>query len=185
MIQKLLEDHLHIQKTLNLLEKHYFEMVNGGNPDPGLMLSVIVYLQEYMEQVHHPMEDAIFSVLVKKKANTRELIKELITDHTEMEIITRSLRESLEKFKTGEHASKNELEKIIPTLLERLRHHIQVEEESIFPLANHVMTRQDWESIKSMIPTIEDPVFGKPVNHDYRLLYQAIDSMTGNHASRN
>jgi len=184
VIQQLLEDHVHIQKTLNLLEKHYFEIVNGGNPDYGLMLTVIVYLQEYMEQVHHPMEDAFFSVLVKKKADTRKQIKELITDHTRMEIMTRRLREPLEKLKNGEHSSENELEETIPILLERLRHHIQVEEESVFPLASQVMTMRDWESIKSMIPAIEDPVFGKPSGNDYRLLYQAIDSMAGNHTNR-
>jgi len=184
VIQKLLEDHLHIQKALNLLEKNFLLMDKGGDLDLGLMLSVIVYLQEYMEQVHHPMEDAIFSVLVKMSTGAREQIKELITDHTKMEIITRRLRESLEKLKCGEHTDKNELKKIIPILLERLRHHIQVEEETVFPLANQVMTRQDWESIKPMIPTIEDPVFGKPVTNDYRLLYQAIDSMSENHTGR-
>ncbi len=184
MIKQLLEDHLHIQKTLNLLEKQYFEMVNGGNPDYGLMLTVIVYLQEYMEQVHHPVEDAFFSVLVKKKANTRDQIKELITDHTRMETMTRHLRKSLEKLKSGEYSGKNEVEETIPILLERLRRHIQVEEESVFPLASQVMTRQDWESIKPMIPAIEDPVFGKPSGNDYRLLYQAIDSMAGNHTNQ-
>ena len=177
MIQNLLEDHRHIRMTLDLLEMHYSEMIREGNPDIGLMLSVIVYLQEFTEQVHHPVEDAIFSVLLKRDSKAREPLGELMTDHTKMEIITRRLRESLESLKNGEQESKKDLARDIPVLLERLRHHIQAEEETIFPLANQVLHRQDWENINHMIPTIDDPVFGKTVRNDYTLLYLALDNM--------
>jgi hemerythrin-like domain-containing protein len=180
MIQKLLEDHRHIRMTLDLLEKHYSEMIREGSPDIGLMLSVIVYLQEFTEEVHHPVEDAIFSILLKRDIKSRKLLSSLMTDHTKMEAITRRLRTSLESLKKGEQASKKDLARDIPVLLERLRHHIQVEDESIFPLANQMLSKQDWENIKPMIPAIDDPVFGKTVSNDYTLLYQALDSMKEN-----
>jgi len=65
-----------------------------------------------------------------------------------------------------------------------LEDHLHIQ-KTLNLLASQVMTRQDWESIKSMIPAIEDPVFGNPSGNNYRLLYQAIDSMAGNRTNRN
>lgn len=177
MIQKLLDDHAHIKQALDLLELQYSIHKDGGIPDIALMLSVVVYLQEYTEQIHHPMEDAIFSVLMKRDKSAVKLVKELMTDHTRMEISTRRLRFSLENMKDDEHASRTELENYIPILLERLRHHIQIEEKNIFPLVDHILSMNDWENIRSMYPVVEDPVFGKHISNDYRPLYRALDSM--------
>ena len=175
MIQTLLDDHAHMLLALDVLEKQYTRIAEGNSPDIELMLNVMVYLQEYSEQFHHPMEDAIFSVLLKRDASAGKQLRELIRDHTSLEIITRQLRETLEKQKDGKRANIDVLDEIIPTLLARLRQHLEYEEDTIFPMVDRVMTRLDWENIRSMTPGIDDPVFGKQLNNEYKPLYEALN----------
>ena len=66
MLSRLITEHDHIRRTLNLLEMQFLDLCRGSTPDFPMMLSIVVYIQEYPEHSHHPLEDAIFSVLIKQ-----------------------------------------------------------------------------------------------------------------------
>ncbi len=93
MLARLQIEHDQILKTLNLLEMQFLDLCRGGTPDYSLMRSIVVYVQEYPEQVHHPLEDMIYSILLERVDEVK-LIQELITEHKELEIQTRKLRKS-------------------------------------------------------------------------------------------
>ena len=150
MLDRLHIEHDHILKTLNLLEMQFLDICRGGTPDYSLMQSVIVYIQEYPEQIHHPLEDMIFSILLERVDEVK-LIQELITEHTELEIETRKLRESLELLKSS-MVSEEEIKKQLSTFLVRQRQHIYIEEEKVHPLIQRVLTKKDWSHVQSTIP---------------------------------
>ena len=100
MLTRLESEHDQILKTLNLLERQYLDLCRGLAPDYSLMRSIIVYIQDYPEQSHHPLEDAIFFTLLKRVENNKP-IQKLIMDHTELEVITRDLKNTLEAFING------------------------------------------------------------------------------------
>ena len=85
MLARLLVEHDHILKTLNLLEMQFLDICRGGTPDYSLMRSILVYIQEYPEQIHHPLEDKIFSILLERVDEVK-LIQELMAEHAELEI---------------------------------------------------------------------------------------------------
>ena len=173
MLDRLLVEHDHILKTLNLLEKQFLDLCRGGSPDYSLMRSIIVYIQEYPEQAHHPLEDMIFSILLDRHDDVRQ-IQKLITDHTDLENVTRKLRESLELLKRGD-ISEDELKQRLSKFLVRQRQHLYIEEKKIYPLIKQLITTEDWERIQKIVPLIEDPVFGKRTRSDYELLYREIE----------
>lgn len=175
MISRLLNEHDHIQKMLNLLEMLFLNLCRGRPPNYPMMHSIIVYVQEYPEQAHHPLEDAIFSFLIKKDTNGSRLAAELIQDHTELEVITRKLRKSLELYKRGTHPESDELTQKLSDFLIRQRQHLYVEEMKVYPLLKRIFTEKDWESIETIVPDIEDPVFGERTLSDYELLYREIE----------
>ena len=53
--QALLDDHAHMLLALDVLEKQYARIAEGERPDIDLILNVVVYLQEFSEQFHHPI----------------------------------------------------------------------------------------------------------------------------------
>ena len=117
MLSRLLTEHDHIQKTLNLLEIQFLDLCRGRMHDFPMMLSIVVYIQEYPEQAHHPLEDAIFSVLIKRGGEEAKVARALITEHTELEQVTRKLRETLETQIDSTISTEKELKQRLATFL--------------------------------------------------------------------
>jgi hemerythrin-like domain-containing protein len=176
MLKELLIEHDHIRKTLNLLEMQFLDLCRGRSPDYSMMLSIIIYIQEYPEQMHHPLEDAVFSIILKRSEEGGRLAKELIADHTELEGVTRKLRESLESLKAGSVSDMEGLKHALSIFLHRQRRHLYVEEMSMYPLVGELVTDQDWKVVAAAAPTMDAPVFGERTGADYELLGREIES---------
>jgi len=150
MLSRLLVEHDHILKTLSLLEMQFMDLCRGGTPDYSLMQSILEYVQEYPEQVHHPLEDKIFSILLERVDET-ELIQKLITEHAELEAETRKIRESVKLLESGK-VSREEIINQLSTFLIRQRQHMYIEEEKVHPLIERVFTKEDWDHVQSAVP---------------------------------
>ena len=173
MIEKLLIEHDHIRRTLNLLEMQFLDLCRNKTPDFAMMRSIVVYIQEYPEVAHHPLEDMIYSILLKREEKV-DLLQKLISDHTDLEKVTRTLRKSVESHIQGD-ISEDELKKLLFNFLIRQRQHLYIEEIEIYPLAKSTLTKKDWEKVQSVLPHGDDPVFGTRTREDYELLYRQIE----------
>ncbi len=145
MLARLLVEHDHLLKSLNFLEMEFLDLCRGGTPDYALLRSILEYIQEYPEQVHHPLEDRIFSILLERIDET-ELIQELTAQHAELEIETRKLSESLKLLEKGA-ISMEETKKQLSTFLIKQRQHLYIEEEIVYPLIESALTIEDWEHV--------------------------------------
>ena len=148
-------------------------MCRDRTPDCTLMRSIIVYIQEYPEQIHHPLEDMIYSILLER-VNDAEYVQELISEHTQLEVVTRELSESLESFL--ECADSNEkLKKQLSEFLVMQRKHIYIEESEVFPLAQSALTKEDWKRLRYMVPILDEPICGRRTWSDYDRLSREIE----------
>jgi hemerythrin-like domain-containing protein len=150
MLTRLLVEHDHILKTLNLLEMQFLDLCRGGMPDFSLMRSILEYVQTYPEQVHHPIEDRIFSILLERVDETG-LIRQLMAEHAELEAETRKIRESLKLLESGA-VSKEDIRDQLSNFLIRQRQHMYIEEEKIHPLIESTLTKEDWDHVQSAVP---------------------------------
>jgi len=155
MLARLLVEHDHVIKTLNLLEMQFLDLCRGGTPDYSLMRSLLVYIQEYPEQVHHPLEDVVFSMLLERadaiSTEDARLIQELIAEHTDLEAQTRQLRESI-KLLERNIISREEIMAQLSAFLLRQRQHMYIEEERVHPLIEKHLTEEDWIHAQSSVP---------------------------------
>jgi hypothetical protein len=46
----------------------------------------------------------------------------------------------------------------------------------VYPLIRETLTKDDWARIETIIPPLEDPVFGQRTSTDYERLYREIDA---------
>lgn len=173
MLSRLLVEHDQILRKLNLLELQYLSLCRGRTPDYSLMRSIIVYIQEYPEQIHHPLEDMIFSILLERVDDV-EFVQELITEHTQLEVVTRQLRQSLESLSSGD-VSKDELKRQLSEFLVGQRRHIYLEEAEVYPLVQSVLTKEDWKQLQYAVPILDEPMFGRRTREDYERLYREIE----------
>ena len=173
MLNRLLLEHDHILRKLNLLEMQYLDLCRGKTPDFSLMRSIIVYIQEYPEKIHHPLEDMIFSILLERQDDV-EFVQELITEHTRLEAVTRKLRESIELL-MSDSVSREELMQQLSDFLVGQRRHIFYEETEVYPLVQSVLTKEDWKRLQFAVPVLDEPMFGRRTRDDYERLYREIE----------
>jgi hemerythrin-like domain-containing protein len=173
MLNRLKFEHGQLLGKLNLLELQYLDMCRGKNPDYSLMRSIIVYIQEYPEQIHHPLEDMIYSILLER-IDDAEFVQELVSEHAQLEVVTRELRESLESF-PGCTASKEKLKQQLSEFLVGQRQHIYTEESEVFPLVQSSLTKEDWKRIQYMTPILDEPICGRRTWYDYECLNREIE----------
>lgn len=173
MLNRLLVEHDQILRKLSLLELQYLSMCRGRTPDYSLMRSIIVYIQEYPEQIHHPLEDMIFSILLERVDDV-EFVQELITEHTQLEVVTRQLRQSLESLSNG-NVSQDELKRQLSEFLVGQRRHIYLEEAEVYPLVQSVLTKEDWKQLQYAVPILDEPMFGRRTREDYERLFREIE----------
>ena len=177
ILDRLKVEHEQLLRKLNLLESQYLEMCRGDTPDFSLMHSIIVYIQEYPEQIHHPLEDMIYSILLER-VDDDVFVETLISEHTKMEAVTREIRESLESL-PGRAASAEKLKQQLSEFLIGQRQHIYTEESEVFPLVHRALTQKDWKRLQYMTPILDEPISGKRTWNDYMRLSREIDDMYG------
>jgi len=175
LLDRLRVEHGQLLRKLNLLELQYLGMCRGKTPDYSLMQSIIVYVQEYPEQIHHPLEDMIYSILLERVDDV-SFVQKLISEHTQLEVVTRELRELLES-SPGCTASNEKLKLQLSEFLVGQRRHIYTEESEVFPLVQSALTEKDWQRIQYMTPILDEPIGGKRTWYDYERLSREIEGV--------
>jgi len=172
MLTRLTNDHDHMRRTLNLLEVQFLDLCRGKTPDYTTMNSIVVYLHEYAEQSHHPFEDTIYSKLIQRAGNTK-VIQTLITEHTELEVLTRHILQELDGLKKN-HTPSIEFKYRLSRFLSQQRSHIYIEESEILPNIQNILSKNDLKQIALLTPTGNDPAFSQQTYIDYDRLRNEI-----------
>lgn len=117
-------------------------------PDFDLLASMIRYVDEVPEKVHHPKEDQyLFVKLRQRSAEALPYIAELEEDHRLGPGRISALSAALETYRKEGAAGLAGFKQALTVYLEQEWHHMNLEEHNIFPLARKHLTAEDWAEI--------------------------------------
>lgn len=176
-LESLYKDHDNLRRILFLLEQLLIEIYRGTSTDYQMVQRILAYIQDYPERVHHPAEDAMFSVILKKGLENNKLhgdIVNLMKDHSQIEAITREAIKAVEPVVSSSHHDISRTGKILCTLIERQRSHLLFEEMNIYPYISEHLSGEHWDQIADIIPDTEDPVFSENVKKGYEIIFKAL-----------
>jgi len=175
--ESLYKDHDNLRRILYLLEELLINAYRGDSQYYPVMQRILAYIQDYPEHVHHPAEDAMFSVILNKGLGSkkfREDIRTLIRDHSEIERITQNAVYAFEPVLINTDLDITELGTKLTTLISRQRSHLLFEEMRIYPHISEYISSKDWEDVAALMPCQEDPIFGERVRKEYELIFKAL-----------
>lgn len=173
---KLHQDHINAAKLLDLYEKQYLILKQGGAPDFLIMRDIMKYMNCYPDVVHHPLEEIIFEKLENKDDSLNDIINQLYKEHTEIDDIGDKLADKLSTISAGEVSSLADFLENSEKYIQLMRAHMNLEEGEVFPKIMELLTRDDWEAIDVTLAKQEDPVFGNKVDEEYQNLYDSVIS---------
>jgi len=159
-ISILKSEHRSISAVLHAL-KELARMAHDATVRPRFQVlrSMVRYLDEYPERLHHPKEDEhLFARLVARAPEARPLVEELHAEHQEGARLIRELERALLFLEEGWPVGARDFQKAVEAYAEFHWQHMRKEEQELFPLAEKLFTPEDWAAIDRAFEENRDPL---------------------------
>jgi len=177
-IQIIRDEHLAISAVLYSLRYLVKEMRKGAAPNFALLRAILDYIVSYPDRWHHPKEDKYLFAAVRR--HTREadnLIARLEREHQLGYPMVEDLKKHLVAFQAGDEAAREAFFAAADRYAELEWEHLRAEEEVFLPIAERVLSREEWAEIATAFRENDNPLFGIKPKDEAEVLYQRILSL--------
>ena len=148
-----------------------------ARPKFQVLRSMLRYIDEYPEKLHHPKEDQyLFARLVQRAPAARLLVEDLQAEHEESARLIRELERALLFFEEGWPAGAREFQQAVEKYADFHWKHMRKEEQELLPMAERYLTADDWALIDAAFAANSDPIAGMH-ERDLEKLFARIVSL--------
>jgi hemerythrin-like domain-containing protein len=177
IIQK---EHEHLSAVIQSMLYFVRSIKNGSvNEDLKIFRTMLYYITEYPERVHHPKEDEILFAKIKER--THQLDNELDSlseQHSNGEMLVHRLQDALLRFEFGGSDSFQHFHALVEQYAHFYFAHMRVEEERIFPIAKLVLNDADWKAVDASFIQNQNEMDKTGQRYSYEQLFAQICSFT-------
>ena len=153
-------DHRNMTQLLDVLDAQFQMLEEGGSPDYEVVSGIMEYCLNYPDLYHHPKEDIVYRALRARRPEAAEKMGNLETLHAELGDLTRRLAAAVRQVLSGAEMDRGSVVGLAKEFTASYRHHIEMEEEHFFPVAENLLIAEDWADIQSDLRVADDPIFG-------------------------
>ena len=147
----------------------------GTRGDHDLFESMLRYVAEVPDRVHHPQEDAVLFPPMAAIASAGAVIDELHAEHASGERMLDAVRAAHAALMGAEPNALNRLTDAVDEFAGFYWAHMRKEEEVLLPLAAAGLTEAQWSRIDASFMVVNDPLFAQaPLSEEYSRLSQFI-----------
>jgi hemerythrin-like domain-containing protein len=144
-------------------------------PDFTALRAMLFYVDEFPEKRHHRKESTLlFPKLRARTPQHRDLLDQLEQDHSHGEARIRELEHALIAFEMMGDKKRQEFEAAVERYIDFYRSHMAMEEREILPLAEQVLTPEDWRELDEAFLENRDGLAGAKPEADYASLFTRI-----------
>lgn len=151
-LTRLRQDHTDFTFLLLALEHQLGLPGSARDLDIKLARAILTYFSKYATLTHHPIENLIYGHLICHEPTLSHAAFSLIEEHQAMARHAAELREEFERFEPGNAAALTRLVSLANTFIERERAHIALEETTLFPKAELLLSFEQWREIDLLKP---------------------------------
>ena len=173
-LDQLINDHRNTSKLLILLGREMDIFDKGDHCNFDLMQSIVDYMAEYTQTIHHPLENLAYKTLVERNNTYQDIANELQQEHKTLDNLTKEFCLVLEEIVLESVMPRDNVSSLGHKFIDKNRTHLEKEERIIFPAMLEVLSDKDWEIITHSIENKTDPLFGNKTKEKYNELYQQI-----------
>ncbi len=155
-------EHRSLHEVLRLLCSLLEEFCGGTlMPDSELLASILYYIEEFTNRLHHPKEEQFLFSAIESRVGTRPpLLDILAVEHRESLADTGELRRLLVHLEGHRPNALAELGAAAGTFVDVQFAHMRREEQELLPLAELMLGDDDWVRLAIAFTANNDPLFG-------------------------
>jgi hemerythrin-like domain-containing protein len=152
----------------------------GSLPDFGVLRAMLFYVDEFPEKLHHTKESQLlFPKIRQRSPEIAAVLDRLDRDHAHGEHAIRELEHELLGFEMMGDTNQGEgrrvrFENAMSKYIEAYLEHMRIEETEVLPLAQRVLTDDDWKELDSAFLQNRDPLVGHEPDEEFRSLFRKI-----------
>ena len=140
--------------------------------------AMVYYLDVFPEREHHRKEES--ELFGRIRARTREgdaILDALTREHESGQGAIRELEQALLRLEEGGAREFAGFVDAVERYVDRYFEHMRKEERDAFPLAQRVLTAQDWAGIGAAFASHRDPLLGVTRRTEYEQLFTRITNL--------
>jgi hemerythrin-like domain-containing protein len=147
----------------------------GGPLDFGLLRAMLLYVDEFPEQLHHREESQLlFPPLRLRSSEARAVLDQLELEHRQGHEALLELEHALLAYEFMGATRREAFEAALHRYVDTYLNHIHIEETAILPLAERVLSEHDWAVLDTVFMLNHDPLTGHPPADEYAPLIRRI-----------
>jgi hemerythrin-like domain-containing protein len=147
-------------------------------PDFRVLRAMVHYIDTFPEKLHHPKEDRyLFARIRQRCSEGNSILDQLEAQHIHGVKLIRDLEQSLLRWEMGGKEEFSVFAQEVERYSEFHWNHMRQEEEVVLPLAERVLTEQDWHEIDEAFAGNADPLIDQAVEKDFERLFTRIVNM--------
>lgn len=159
--------------SLNFLLAHYQR--TQAQPDFGVLRSMLFYIDEFPERLHHRKETELLFPMIRARSNEiDEALGRLDRDHAAGERSIRDLEHSLLAWEMLGESRRVLFEQALARYIEFYRAHMALEEQVVLPAAERLLSETDWQVLNQAFESNRDPLTGHQPDAEYEALFSRI-----------
>jgi len=144
-------------------------------PDFTVLRAMVHYIDTFPDKLHHPKEDRyLFARLRLRSAEASPVLDQLEAEHVHGAQLIRDLEQDLLRWEMGGDEHFGAFADKVRQYADFHWHHMRQEELIVMPLAERVLTEEDWRAIDTAFAGNADPLIGKAVGRDFEHLFKRI-----------
>ncbi|WP_395699955.1 hemerythrin domain-containing protein [Aquabacterium sp.] len=145
-------------------------------PDFGLLRSMLFYIDEYPNRLHHPKEDQLLFPLVRKYCpELADVLDELTADHEKGERSIHLLEHTLLAYEVMGDARREAFEQALARYTAFYLRHMMLEERHVLRAAETQLGEEHWAELDAAFAANQDPFAGgHPPDEAFQAVYQRI-----------
>lgn len=180
VVHRLHRDHEHLDQALDLLESHVNAFHEGDRIDFELISTVLEYLADYADQVHHRVEDQLFEPLKGRDDEIGATARLVMEQHPHLSSRTRQFQSTVDGVVHDVVVTREELEQQARAFLALQREHLRLEESRLIPQLEQLLDPAALDAAAALLPGEDDPVFGTQGRDQFVRLFERLQEARDN-----
>lgn len=141
--------------------------------------AMLLYIDEFPERLHHVKEsEVLFARLRQRAPLAATVLDRLDREHERGEAAIRELQHALLAYELIGASRRAEYSAALERYAGFYFEHMRTEEREVLPLAEQVLSAQDWQEIDAAFGSNRDPLTGHAPDADYAELFQLIATLS-------
>ena len=174
VIEVLREEHRNIARLHEALEHQITIFQQADTPDYDVIRGIADYFVDYPDVCHLPKEDVIFQHLREKFPREASTIGDLRDEHRKVHERARQFRATVSALLNESDIARTDIVDTARAFIDKEREHMQLEEESFFPMVEQWPEPLDWLNIESALAERQDPLLGVQTEELFRNLRERL-----------